>query len=265
MSLHNMYDKLNRAQLPTTGQMLNVPGVGVLLGYGTTVGNSIQGWAKGALFLDVDAATGAQFWINVGTSATASWKGITSLDAANTWALLQTFTTGINTASLQIGSVTVNSTAAEIDRVADKSASVITNTATTLSITVTQHASRTVVLSCATTSQISLPVASGSGEKFVFIIGATSTDGNKVIAANGTDIILGNAIIATPSDTDTAKILGFTASATSDKLTFNGTTSGGRIGDVVELIDYAANTWNAKVIASGSTNTGGPATPFSQT
>ena len=106
MSLHNFMDKLSNAQLNDTGQTLYAPTYGYLLGWGVTVGNGLQSWSKGALFLDLDAATGAQFWVNVGTSAAASWKAITSLDAANTWAALQTFAAGLTVSASQTLAVT---------------------------------------------------------------------------------------------------------------------------------------------------------------
>lgn len=56
-----------------TGRILKTP-AGALFGWGTTVGNSLEGWAPGALFIDTDAAAGSQQWINEGSVTTASWK-----------------------------------------------------------------------------------------------------------------------------------------------------------------------------------------------
>ena len=106
MSVSNLPFKLRNMQLPSSDQTFNIPGIGRLLGFGTTVGNGVEGWAPSAVFHDYDAATGAQFWINVGTITTASWKAITSLDAANTWAALQTFAAGLTVSSSQTLAVT---------------------------------------------------------------------------------------------------------------------------------------------------------------
>jgi len=47
---------------------------GITRGYGTTVGNGIEGWAPGATFIHVDGATsGTLVYVNIGTSTTASW------------------------------------------------------------------------------------------------------------------------------------------------------------------------------------------------
>lgn len=74
MSLHNFQDKLERAQLSSTVSGLKTP-EGLVFGAGTTVGNGIQGWAPGALFIDTDSAT---MHTNVGTKVTASWQTVTS-------------------------------------------------------------------------------------------------------------------------------------------------------------------------------------------
>lgn len=233
-----------------------VPGLGITHAEGTTVpSDAATGYAPGCIFQHLDGSAGTVLYINQGTASSCDFN---RMDL--TTAELAAVTTA---GSLGLGDLTA--TPAELNRVADKSASVITSTATSLSVTVTAHGSRTIVLSCATTCAVALPVAAGTGETFTMIVGAASTDGNKVIAANGTDIIQGMAFISTPSDTDTAKLLGFSTSATSDKITFNQTTSGGGKGDKLVLIDYAANTWHAMVHGSGTTDTGGPATPFSET
>lgn len=103
--LHKVMSLLAQGQLTDTGQILNVPTYGFFLGWGVTVGNSVQGWAKGALFIDADASSGAQLQINVGSNTAASWKAISSQDAANTWAALQTFTLGLTSNELVTVSV----------------------------------------------------------------------------------------------------------------------------------------------------------------
>ena len=68
---------MREAHYPSTGRAFRTP-AGFLLGWGTTVGYingaSHEGWAPGAIFIDVDAAAGQQHWVNEGTSTTASWK-----------------------------------------------------------------------------------------------------------------------------------------------------------------------------------------------
>lgn len=75
MSLHNFQDKLERAHLSDTLSALLAP-AGTLFGAGSTVGNGIQGWAPGAIFIDTNAPGGSQIWVNEGTKTAASWKAM---------------------------------------------------------------------------------------------------------------------------------------------------------------------------------------------
>lgn len=152
-------------------------------------------------------------------------------------------------------------TAAEITRSADISARIVTTTATALSLTVTQHAERVVLINTDSTvdNTFSLPAATGSGAKFTIINNFPQTQGTIVVAANGTDIMKGVAIVA---DTTAETSGGFLTTASSDKYTFDRTTTGGLGSDEVECYDIAANTWRVRVLAAGS---GSLASGFSQT
>lgn len=155
------------------------------------------------------------------------------------------------------------STAAEINRATDISARVVTTTATALSLTVTEHADRVVLVNSNSTvaNTLTLPVATGSGAKFTVINNIAQTQGSVVIAASGTlDVMKGIAIVGNTSTT--VNTCAFLTSASSDKVTFNRTTTGGAgPGDYVEAYDGAANTWTVRVV-SGSV--GNAATPFSE-
>ena len=158
----------------------------------------------------------------------------------------------------------VTATAAELNRTTDISARVVTTTATTLSLTVTEHADRVVLVNTNSTvaNTLTLPVAAGTGAKFTIINGIAQTQGSIVVAANGTlDILKGMAIMANSSTTVNAQT--FLTTATDDKITFNRTTTGGAgPGDMVEAWDTAANTWVVRVT---SASVGTAATPFAAT
>jgi hypothetical protein len=68
-----MQSLLENVNLTATGRILETP-AGYLIGWGTTVGNGIEGWAPSAIFFDVDGTTAS---VNVGTKLTADWKTIT--------------------------------------------------------------------------------------------------------------------------------------------------------------------------------------------
>lgn len=155
-------------------------------------------------------------------------------------------------------------TAAEITRVAKASARIVTTTATVLALTVTQHAERVVLVNTNSTvaNTLTLPVATGSGAKFTVINNVAQTQGSVVVAANGTtDTMKGVAYMVNSTVTNNAQA--FFTSATSDKVTFNRTTTGGGTGgDKVVAYDSAANVWTVEVF---SATNGTTATPFSET
>jgi hypothetical protein len=59
-----------------------------------------------------------------------------------------------------------------------------------------------------------------------------------------------------------AAVLGYATAASSDTITLNGTTTGGIIGDHIEIIDMIAGTFGVSVFTAA---TGSEATPFSAT
>lgn len=150
-------------------------------------------------------------------------------------------------------------TTAEINRVADSSTRMIATTATTITVSATVHGSKVVLVNASSAAAINLPVASGSGEIYTFVIGVDATATGHVLAANGTDVLTGVSVLAT---TATGEVTGFATSATSDKATFNGTTTGGAKGDKIVCIDVSANTFQISIIGRA---TGTVATPFSAT
>lgn len=113
------------------------------------------------------------------------------------------------------------------------------------------HSGVTVVVNAAAGLTVTLPAATGSNAKYRIVIGTTVSSGSVVVAAAGTDILAGKAGLI---DAD------FATAADSDKMTLNGTTTGGIIGSVIELEDIASGVWlvEAELVSSGD-----EATPFS--
>lgn len=115
-----------------------------------------------------------------------------------------------------------------------------------------------IVINAAAGLTVTLPAASGSGLAFTLVIGTTVTSNSVVIAvANASDTMSGLALSAADGGNS---VNGWETAADSDTITFNGSTTGGILGDKVELIDCATNKWSV-VIHSSSTGT--EATPFS--
>jgi hypothetical protein len=98
-----------------------------------------------------------------------------------------------------------------------------------------------------------LPAATGSGDVYRFYVQTTVT-ADMTIAALTTDIIQGAIIVGTAATAGT-----MAATATSDKLTMNGSTTGGLLGSYVEFTDVVSGAW---VVRGALVSTGAAATPF---
>lgn len=158
--------------------------------------------------------------------------------------------------ALMIDGVAVSATAAELDRAADTSARIVNCTAATLAITEAAHDGKVITLNRAGGITVTLPAATGSGMRLLFVVGTTFTS-NGVIQVTGDDTMTGNAILAQDGG-DT--LVMFEAGATADTITMDGSTTGGLKGARVELIDIAADLWAVHYVGAA---TGTEATPFS--
>ena len=141
----------------------------------------------------------------------------------------------------------------------DASRRLVTLTVAT-TLTAPLHAGRTILLSLLAGFTVTLPAATGNGDRYHFKVGIVLTSGNYIVqVASSSDTIAGPVSMV---DTDTNDNMeGFAASGTSDTVTLNVTTTGGlTIGDWFELVDVAANLWHVSGQLTGS---GDLATPFS--
>lgn len=124
-----------------------------------------------------------------------------------------------------------------------------------------KHAGRTMSLQLLAGFATTLPKATGSGDKFKFVVGLVNTSGSYIVkVGNTTDIIQGS--VMTVSD-GAAAVLGYNTAGTSDTVTLNGTTTGGlTIGDWFEITDLKDGVFTFTGLTSSS---GTEATPFSAT
>jgi len=137
--------------------------------------------------------------------------------------------------------------------------SLVTLTGDTATVTAAAHSGRTVLLDRAAGQALTLPAATGSGNKYMFFVKTTITSNSTTIKVVGNDTMAGLAIVANDGG-DTASI--FETAADSDTITFDGSTTGGIRGATVELQDVAADLWSVRVVGAA---TGTEATPFSAT
>ena len=130
-----------------------------------------------------------------------------------------------------------------------------TVTDATESIEAAPHLGAPIIVNRAAGCTLTLPAATGSGNKYE-MIGAVDATGNQIIQVTGDDTMAGVAYLGN----DSAGVSAFYTAATSDTITLNGTTKGGKKGWQVICRDIAADTWFVQVISEAS---GTEATPFS--
>ncbi len=153
-------------------------------------------------------------------------------------------------------------TATEINAKADRSAQVVSLTATA-AITQALHEGRVnIITGSGVAAAFTLPEATGSGDKYEFIMGQANTSGTTFVNADTTNCSFHGSMNLLDVDS-TAQTAYFTTTAGgTDTVTFNGTTTGGQIGDFVRFIDIGVDKW--KVFGQARVPAGSNiATPFS--
>lgn len=227
--------------IPPNGGYSKYTGFGWADGAGITVPeNGALGWAYGAIFRHIDGSgvTDAVY-INTGDHLSASFR-VLPLDAP----------TGIL------------ATSTEINRMCDLTGRVVQLSGST-NITEAAHADR-ILLMMGTGAPYTqqLPVPTGNGARYRFVVGAVNTS-NHVIAAGGqTYSFCGNILTNSTADAADAAAKTWTAYGSST-ITLNGTTSGGmRVGDYIECIDCLP-TSDGFLVWGFTTTSGVEITPFS--
>jgi len=140
-----------------------------------------------------------------------------------------------------------------IGQIAGGSGLILDSTATQITITAASHAGRTLTLSAAASCAVTLPAATGTGNKYRMVVAVAATGTAHTISCVGTDDMEGSIAIHDTSATDITAIA-YAATATDDRITLNGTTQSGTRGTVIELQDVASGLWSATVrgAATGS-------------
>lgn len=157
-------------------------------------------------------------------------------------------------------SATLAATAAELNAVADVSTRVVA-AGSTLAVTAALHAEKVVALDTLTGSVCTLPIATGTGNRYIFITKVIATSNSHIVKVGDATDNMGGVLVAGDNADGTATAFG--TQADSDTITLNRTTTGSaKIGDWIECIDIATNQWAVRghVLATGS-----EANPFSAT
>lgn len=138
---------------------------------------------------------------------------------------------------------------------------VVTLPAGSVTLDPAKHANRLLLLTgAAVGNAVTLPVATGSGDEYEFLVKAAQTSGSITVSASHGSA--SNVIVGTLRQHGSGNVYTVFSSTTNDIITLNGSTQGAaKAGDRIKIMDVAANTW--WVVDSQLTTSGTQATPFS--
>lgn len=158
------------------------------------------------------------------------------------------------------GTLTCNGAIIATAGIQNQAPSVVSVPAATTTLTVTQalHAGKIIQVQSTGGLAATLPAPTGTGAKYTFVVAATITGGAFTIDAKGGDAsaVFNGTALQTKTGT------GLTSTgviASCNEISLNGTTTGGIIGDIIEIVDIATHSWN--VFINGQ-YTGTFSTPF---
>ncbi len=155
------------------------------------------------------------------------------------------------------GTRKIGSDNVELDAL-DGSTQYIASVGSAITLNRNANAGKTFLLDRLTGITVTLPEATGSGDRYKFLQTVIPTSLNNIVQVTTTDTFVG--ILLTLDDTND-NVLGWIASGTSDTITLDRTTKGGSaIGEWFEFTDVADALWEIRGVTYG---TGSSETPFS--
>lgn len=240
----------------------NTPSAGGAFAWSCSVAGTPGTWIEPPAMASVTATAAELNYNDITTLGTGAASKAVVLDAGEdyTWPATGVLTYGI---LKDPAATSILATGLEINRTCDVSTRLIAAGAT-LAVTVAAHDGKTILLDTAGGSVCTLPVAAATGARVRFAVTVRPSGGSHIIkVGNASDFIAGQINLL---DLDAAAQGAFQGDgAADDTITINNTTTGGAIGDYIELEDTKANVWTvvhgALTVPAGSN----PADPFSAT
>lgn len=131
---------------------------------------------------------------------------------------------------------------------------------TALALTQALHANKIVYVTDVAAAY-TLPAATGTGDKYTIMLGATQTGASSIAvsALPGTDVMKGSALLSQDA-ADTAVLFDTAADSDTVDLFETNNTTGGMIGAIYEFWDVATGIWFVRIVSPAG---GVEATPFS--
>lgn len=132
----------------------------------------------------------------------------------------------------------------------------VTASAVTLGVA---HVGRTTLLNRSAGVAVTLPAATGTGNRYRLVVG-TASNANTVATSPTTDVFAGGVLINDTGDTSAATADFYPTASNSNKMSPTTAGGGGLKGDWIELEDMASGVWQVTGTFQGALD---PATPFS--
>jgi len=130
----------------------------------------------------------------------------------------------------------------------------------TLTLSQELHDGKIILFDQADGSAFTLPAATGTGMRFTCIVSVTVTSNVHSIATDSdSDEFVGHTYQVDTDTSDAIAAYPAIAADNFDTISMNGTTTGGLIGDWVELVDLATGNWAVRFFTNGN---GTVATPI---
>lgn len=149
-------------------------------------------------------------------------------------------TLNVTAGSFQLGGTAVTATAAEINNACDVSTRLVSIADGTNTLTLgSTHVNRICLVLDATLA-VTLPEATGTGNSYTVMQGIAATS-STIVTADTANAGFHGFIMG--SDTDAAGNYNWVATGAQDTITFNGTSTGGKLYDWVRVTDVATDVW----------------------
>lgn len=133
-------------------------------------------------------------------------------------------------------------------------------TGSSVTLDAATHGNRTVTLSRAAGVAVTLPAATGTGNKYKLIYATALTSASSVISPNGSDTLFGGVFINDTGASAAATVDFYPTAAGNNTTTLAFSAGAGKKGDTLTFEDFATNCWQISGVITGELD---PTNPFS--
>ncbi len=214
----------------------------------TTMSNAATGWNH--YYYDANEASDAMATVNT-AGYFNNTDDIMSMNVDDLITVKATDYTAVLKVTVASGSITTITMAQPNEPIAAGS---------TITLSKAEHDGRIILFDTAGGSVITLPAATGLGTHFTCIVSVTVTSAtHQIVTDSDSDEFIGHVYQVDSDTSDAIAAYPGIAADNFDVISMNGTTTGGLLGDWIELVDVSTGNWAIKMFTNGN---GTVATPI---